>query len=214
MQLINRSYKLFRISFVLLASSLLFSCGGGGGSSSGGDVAQSPAAPTATPRSVAAIGDSISTGFGLAMPWPPRLAEILGSPVNNNSISGEQTDFGVRTIDEVIDRVQPTHIVILLGTNDALRGSVPNAIANLQSMVDTARGRNVIPIVGTLPPITRSASENNRAAQISDGIRNLSGAVVAEVRGALGNGSGLLADGLHPNDAGQQQIAETFASVF
>jgi len=81
-------------------------------------------------------------------------------------------------------------------------------------MVDFARARNVIPIVGTLPPITRSGAENRRANELSSGIRRLNNAVIAEVRGALGNGASTIADGVHPNQTGQQIIADTFAGVF
>ena len=190
-----------------LVAVMLTACGGGSSSSGGSDT-------NPTVRSVVAISDSLGTGFGIATPWPNRLATGLGVNVNNNSVSGEQTSYGVGIIGNLIDQHQPTHVVILLGTNDAIRGSVSNAIANLQAMVDAARARNVIPIVGTLPPITRSSTENARAAEISTGIRGLSGAVVAEVRGALGNGSLYIVDGVHPNAAGQQVIADTFAGVF
>jgi len=195
----------------------LASCGGGGSSSgSGSNIAPAPTpTPDPTPStSVVAIGDSIGNGFGVATGWPVLLADIIGAPVNNNSVTNEQTDFGVRIIGERLDAVQPTPVVILLGTNDAIRGSVDVAIANLQTMVDTARARNVIPIVGTLPPITRDAEENDRAERISAGIRGLSGARIAGVRGALGDGSGLFVDGLHPNNTGQMIIADVFAQQF
>lgn len=201
------------IIFSLLSFSISLSgCGGGGSSSDGGGAAQ----PTAQPSSqtVVAIGDSIGTGFGIATPWPPRLESLIGRVVVNNSISGEETDFGLINVERLIDENNPSHVVVLLGTNDAIRGSVSGAIANLQSIVDIARSRNVIPIIGTLPPLTNSTAQNARAAQISNGIRGLNGAVVAEVRGALGDGNGTIADGIHPNNTGQQIIAETFASVF
>ena len=203
---------------LLLALCALFLTSCGGGSSSSGSGAQTAPPPVAAPPtpslSVVAIGDSIGNGFGLATPWPVLLGDILGAPVNNNSVTNEQTDFGVRIIGERLDAVQPTHVVILLGTNDALRGSVDAAIANLQTMVDMARARNVIPIVGTLPPITRDATENFRAEQISAGIRGLSNARIAGVRGALGDGNATIADGVHPNQMGQQIIADAFAQQF
>ena len=196
--------------FVLFALLCLASCGGGGTDSGGGNTGGG----TPAVRSVAAIGDSIGNGFGIATPWPPRLEGAIGRTVVNNSVTNMQTDFGVMSITAMIDENDPSHVFILLGTNDAIRGSVSAAIANLQQMVDIARSRNVVPIVGTLPPITISASQNSRAAEISRGIRRLNGAVVAEVRGALGDGSATIADGYHPNNEGQQRIADAFASVF
>lgn len=201
--------SIIRPTTILIVSLFLFACGGGG-SDSGGEPA--PADPIAI-KSVVAIGDSIGTGFGIATPWPELLGGAISRTVINNSISGEQTGFGVANIERLINDNDPSHVFILLGTNDAIRGSVPNALNNLQTMVDFARSRNVIPIVGTLPPITRSNSENRRADEISRGIRRLNNAVVAEVRGALGSGA-TIADGVHPNQSGQQIITDTFASVF
>ncbi len=205
--------------FLVLYVGLLFLAACGGGSSDSGTSsapeptpAPTPAPAPPPPTSVVAIGDSIGTGFGIATPWPPLLADILDAPVNNNSISGEQTNFGVRIIGQRLDEVQPTHVVILLGTNDAIRGSVDNAIANLQTMVDAARNRDVIAIVGTLPPITRSASEDARAQQINAGIRGLSGARIADLRATVSRN--MIADGVHPNQMGQQIIADTFANAF
>jgi len=193
----------------------LLACGGGNSDSgSGSDTASDNETPPPIERatSVVAIGDSIGTGFGITTPWPTRLASILSAPVNNNSISGEQTNYGLDIIKSRIDAVNPTHVVILLGTNDAIRGSVSNAISNLQAMVNIAVNNNVTVIVGTLPPITRSSSENQRAAEISAGIRSLDGAIIADVRNALS--SGAIADGVHPNGTGQQIIADTFAALF
>lgn len=203
--------KFVRLSLFLATLLALGSCGGGS-SGSGAGASTDPVAPAM--RSLVAIGDSIGTGFGLATPWPTLLADILGAPVENNSVSREQTGFGLSIIEARLDAVNPTHVVILMGTNDAIRGSTGAAIANLQAMVDIARAKGVIAVVGTLPPITNSLSSNARAEVISMGIRGLSGANVVEVRGAFGNGSGLIADGIHPNQMGQMIIADTFAGAF
>lgn len=202
------SFKLVKILFI---SSLLMACGGGGKTDSSADSEQPTPAPTPAPKSksIVAIGDSIGTGFNIATPWPTRLNSILNIPVDNNSVSGEQTGYGLSIINGLLDSKKPTHVVILLGTNDAIRGSVPTAISNLQSMVNTARNKNVIPVIVTLPPITRSSSENSRAAQISSGIRKLQNAVVADARAALNNSH--IGDGVHPNNEGQRIIAETIA---
>lgn len=198
---------------LLLLSCLFIAACGGGSSDSGGDSA--PVAVTPDPVAVTkvlAISDSLGTGFGIATPWPPRLANALGVTVINNSESGEPTSYGVRVIQDLITSEQPTHVVILLGTNDAIRESVSGAISNLQEMVNIASSNNVTAIVATLPPITRSSTENSRAAQISDGIRSLSGAQIADIRTVLSNSD--IADGVHPNDGGQQKIADTIASLF
>lgn len=202
------SFKLINILFI---ATLLIACGGGGKTESSANAEQPAPTPTPTPKSksIVAIGDSIGTGFNIATPWPTRLNSTLNIPVDNNSVSGEQTGYGLSIINGLLDDKKPTHVVILLGTNDAIRGSASAAISNLQSMVNTARGKNVIPVIVTLPPITRSSSENAKAAQISNGIKNLQNAVVADARAALN--SSHIADGVHPNNEGQQIIADVIA---
>lgn len=186
----------------------LFLTACGGGSSDSGSGAAAEGAITR----VVAISDSFGTGFGLATPWPTRLQSALGVTVVNNSRDGRETPEGLGLIEGLINSEDPSHVVILLGTNDAIRGSVPDAISNLQSMVNIANANNVIVIVGTLAPITRSSTENARAADISDGIRGLSGARIADIRANIT--PDLIVDGIHPGDAGQQVITDVIQAQF
>ncbi len=212
----------WRNPIVLLGISLLLAaCGGGGGTQSGGQDTPPPTPPTVENMRVISIGDSIGNGFGLATPWPDRLAPLINRELVNNSVSNEQTSFGVSVIQNMIDQNDPSHVFILLGTNNALRGSVSGAISDLQTMVNIARDNNVIPIVGTLPALNppaggtvvfSGAAANNRANQINAGIRGLSNARIAPVAGMFSASN--LVDGIHPNDMGQQQIAEAFATQF
>ncbi|RBP51069.1 SGNH/GDSL hydrolase family protein [Arenicella xantha] len=205
------SFAFNRSSLLVLASVFLIACGGGNSDSGGGQV---PPEPTAEKTTVIAIGDSIGNGFGIATPWPTILSGKISREMVNTSVTNERTDFGVRNIEILVNEHNPSHVFILLGTNEALRDeSISNAISNLQSMVDFARSRDVVPVVGTLPPITADSAQNRRADEISRGIRRLNNAVVAEVRGALGSGETII-DGVHPNQEGQEIIANAFASVF
>ena len=201
-------YKL--IFLTLLALAALAACGGGG-SSDGAGIDEADDGPAFT--GVVAIGDSIGNGFGIATPWPTLVGNSIPVPVSNTSVTGEETDFGVSVIEGLIQTNNPSHVLILLGTNDAIRGSVGVAISNLQTMVNIANANDVIAVVGTIPPIPANSVYDEQAAQISDGIRGLSGATIAEVRGALGDGMGLFPDGIHPTTQGQQIIADAFLAV-
>ena len=130
----------------------------------------------------------------------------------NNSANSRETPAGLGLIECLINSENPSHVVILLGTNDAIRGSVPNAISNLQAMVNIANANEVIAIVGTLAPITQSASEDARAADISAGIQGLSGARIADIHANIT--PDLIVDGIHPGDAGQQIITDVIQAQF
>ena len=197
----NISFRLVLIVSMLLLG--LVGCSSGGGSSSGGGGAGN--------SKILVIGDSIGTGFGLAVPYPDRIRQATGAEVINDSADGRVTSEGAARVMSLLSVHQPTHLLVLLGTNDARVGTVSGALSNLQFMINAANSSGVIAVVATLPPYLTTATLNNRSAQISSGIRGLGGARIAEVRNALGDGSSTIADGVHPNAAGQQIIADVFS---
>ena len=160
---------------------------------------------------IAVIGDSIGNGYNLATPWPTLIKEKLKITMFNTSISGKQTGWGLEIIDDMLDTHQPSHLLISLGTNDAARGPFDGAaIANLQAMVDIANAKGVAVIVGTVIPNHQSKQADQHAQQINQGIMQLSKASIVDVRAKMGDAEGLLADGVHPNQQGQQVIANAF----
>ena len=179
--------------------------------SSGGD-----AVPTdlAAPKKVVVIGDSLSTGFGLATPWTEQFANSLQVELVNAAVKNQETLFGLNLIEAVLSKEKPSHVIILMGTNDAVRGSVSNALINLQKMVDIGRAHNAQVVLGTLPYIHGNPWQDNQAKMISDRVPYIKGAYVADIRARFGTDKSLYADAIHPNEAGQSAIAEVFLSLF
>jgi len=159
---------------------------------------------------VLVISDSIGTGYGKATPFPDRIANAITIDLISDSVNGRQTRDGVKIVIEQLSLHKPSHLIVLLGTNDAKNGIVETAIENLQEIVDVANSAGVVAIVGTLPPNLRSVEYNEFASRISNGIRDLNGAEIAEIQNTFGDGSTTIVDGIHPNDIGQQIIADTF----
>jgi len=192
-------------SFLLLLLSLsLVACDSGGSSSSGGSGS---GASNRTATKIVAIGDSIGAR---ELSWPTVVGQMSGVRVANYSQDSLKTSDFVGRVEGILARENPSHLLILLGTNDARSGSVSGAVSNLQVMVNIANSAGVVAIVGTIPPNFRSASEDARAASISSGIRNLNGARIANVRENLGGNSSYFPDGLHPNSAGSRIIGSAF----
>ena len=89
------------------------------------------------------LGDSLSAGYGLEADrsWVDQLT--LSPPddgdtitVLNASISGETTTGGRSRLPGLLDRHQPTHVLIALGANDGLRGLPLDAMReNLLAMI-------------------------------------------------------------------------------
>ncbi len=162
------------------------------------------------------IGDSISNGHGLAVPWPTLLAKRLSLDVINHSVSGEQTAWGLSQVDSTLAKHKPTHVMIMLGTNDVTKSaSLESSLQNLQAMADRVNSSGALAYLSTVLPIPgeRYAKFNQRAADLSDGIFSLAGIEVVDVRARFVEPVALLADGLHPNQQGQELIADTFIEV-
>jgi acyl-CoA thioesterase-1 len=108
------------------------------------------------------VGDSLSAEYGLkrGTGWVPlleqRLArERIAARVVNASISGDTTSGGRSRLPALLQQHKPTHVIIELGGNDALRG-LPLAMTdeNLSQMVDLARkaGARVLLVGMQVPP--------------------------------------------------------------
>ena len=108
------------------------------------------------------FGDSLSAGYRMeeAQGWVALLADRLAaqnSPfeVMNASVSGDTTSGGRARLPALLARHQPTHVVIELGGNDALRGlPVSSTEDNLSQMTDVSRkaGAKVLLIGMQVPP--------------------------------------------------------------
>jgi acyl-CoA thioesterase-1 len=114
------------------------------------------------PLRILVVGDSLSAEYGLARGtgWVALLdrklhAEGLNATVVNASISGDTTAGGRARLPALLIVHRPTHVVIELGGNDALRGLPLQATQrNLSDMVAAAKSAGaMLLIVGMrMPP--------------------------------------------------------------
>lgn len=169
------------------------------------------------PALYAAMGDSITIAYGDAgAPYPDRLAGMLGRTVLNFGVGGARSDDGLAALDAVLAR-KPGYVLVYYGANDAIHGAPAGYLKeNLRAMVQRIQATQAIALLANLTPMTdghaafSSAVEAMNAA-ISD-LANELGVPLVDLAGEFGgDGAGLLQpDGLHPNSAGQQVIAEAF----
>ena len=186
-----------------------------------------------------AFGDSISDGvLGLAPkavgdPGPPvgyafKLRTLLANRYTAQTISmtdegmpGESVTMGVTRLPGVLTRDQPEALLLLEGVNDLNGGmdaAIPIVINNLRTMVREARGRGMAVFLATLLPERPPGQRTGGAASIPPAnarIRALAaaeGATLVDLFAAFDGQTGTLLgpDGLHPNDAGYQKMAEVF----
>lgn len=164
-------------------------------------------------KSVLVLGDSISAGYGLEKidhGWVALLQERarpLGVEVVNASISGETSAGGLARIDSLLNRHQPSVVILELGANDGLRGLSPKQMeANLSEIIvrSKAAGAEVLLLGMKIPP--------NYGKRYADLFRNVfhrvaethdTGFVPFLLEGVGGQDHLMQADGLHPNREAQ-----------
>jgi acyl-CoA thioesterase-1 len=126
-----------------------------------GPAASGAMAAAPTPK-VLVLGDSLSAEYGLprGSGWVALLekklaAEKLAAQVVNASISGDTTSGGRSRLPALLKQHQPTHVIVELGGNDALRGlPITMSRDNLQAMSREAKaaGAKVMLIGMQVPP--------------------------------------------------------------
>ncbi len=120
-----------------------------------------PLKPPATPL-ILVVGDSLSAEYGLARGtgWvallEQRLArEKVNARVVNASISGDTTSGGRSRLPALLTQHKPTHVILELGGNDALRG-LPLAMTQdnlgVMARASKAAGARVLITGMQMPP--------------------------------------------------------------
>lgn len=123
-----------------------------------------PASKRASPatKTLLIVGDSLSAEYGLVRGsgWVALLekrlqAENVAAKVVNASISGDTTSGGAARLGALLKQHQPTHVIIELGGNDALRGlPLKMTQENLDQMTQAAQqaGAKVLLVGMQVPP--------------------------------------------------------------
>ncbi len=168
------------------------------------------------------LGDSISAEYGLkrGTGWVALLEARLASqkkPVRvvNASISGDTTAGGRSRLPALLAQHNPTHVVIELGGNDALRGlPLDMTEANLAAMVDAARsaGAQALLVGIQVPPNYGRAYTERFAGLFEKVARSKKVTVVPFILKGVADGPQaarlMQADRIHPNEEAQPRLLD------
>ncbi|PYK09102.1 MAG: arylesterase [Verrucomicrobia bacterium] len=177
-------------------------------------------ASAAEMKTILVFGDSLSDGFMLkrSEAYPALLAKKLHAAgldfqVTNASAAGGTTAGGLERL--------PPHLkhridvfILELGINDAFRGLPVDQIQNnLQQIIDKVKARNpnVRVVIAGMQLPNYGADDYVSAFGKMFGelaVKNAAALVPYLLEGVAGDPSLNLADGIHPNAAGQKILAE------
>jgi acyl-CoA thioesterase-1 len=187
------------------------------------------AAPTPTTTTTAApspkrrllvVGDSLSAEYGLrrgsgwvALADQRLKAELPGTEVVNASISGDTTSGGRSRLAALLAQHRPTHVVIELGGNDALRGlPLEMTRANLAAMAQQAKaaGAKVMLIGMQVPPNYGPGYTRDFQALFPQVAKQESAALLPFLLAGVADDADPMrwfqADRIHPNEAAHPRI--------
>lgn len=176
------------------------------------------AAQTAERPRIVCLGDSLTAGYGLSLDqaYPALLQRRLrdaGFPheVINAGVSGDTSAGGLRRLDWSL-RGKVDVLVVALGGNDALRGLPPAAMRqNLATIIERARRRGAKVLLAGMeaPPNFGAGYTRQFRAVYGDLAKEYQVALIPFfLAGVAGVPSLNQPDGIHPNAAGQRQVAE------
>lgn len=121
------------------------------------------------------MGDSLSAAYNISIDrsWPVLFRDKLqavaeGFDVVNASISGETTVGGLERLPALLDKHQPSHMILELGGNDGLRGyPFKQTQDNLREMIELARKRDIqVLLIGVRLPPNLGPVYNQRFQQL------------------------------------------------
>ena len=181
-----------------------------------------PAAPGGAAQDaepvIVALGDSLTAGHGVEAheAYPARLEAILRREgyryrVVNAGVSGDTTAGGLRRVEWVL-RAHPQVAIVALGANDGLRGlSVAAMRENLERIVRSLQegGARVL-LAGMRVPPNYGADYAREFAAAFPAVARRTGARLMPflLEGVAARPALNQEDGIHPNAAGQQAMAE------
>ena len=185
-----------------------------------GFVAPLGATPAAATQRILVVGDSLSAEYGLSRGsgWVALLQKQLaqekpGVEVVNASISGDTTSGGRSRLPALLKNHQPSHVIIELGGNDALRG-LPMAMTqgNLLDMAQKAKsaGAQVLLLGMQMPPNYGPDMARQFEAAYAQVAKSQKAALVPFFLKGVGDDPEPLkwfqADRIHPNEAAQARL--------
>lgn len=166
-------------------------------------------APRVACGPVILFGDSLAAGYGATLGNDPAslLAARLGVPVENQGRNGDTTSTGLMRLESAIAR-KPGVVIVVLGGNDFLQRRDAGAMRdNLTEIARRLRAAGAVPVlVGLQEPEGKGAY----AAAYEEAAEGFESYVPDVLDGIFGKPS-LMADLIHPNDAGYALVAERIA---
>jgi lysophospholipase L1-like esterase len=158
-------------------------------------------------------GDSLVSGVGASssrQTYPAQLGQLLGRPVQAQGTPGETTAGALNSLRDGNGPKNAPLVVVTLGGNDMLaRTRLSVTEANLAEIFDLLQARGAV-VAFTAIESPLSAQRGRSLAKLC---REHGVILVPDLLGDILGEDELMADPIHPNDAGYAIVAERVAAA-
>lgn len=158
-------------------------------------------------KTIVAFGDSLIFGLGSTKgnDLVSLLSNMIDEPIINFGRSGDTTSDGLERIDSVLS-YDPKIVIVLLGGNDYLR-RIPKetTFKNLEEIIKKIQDEGAVVV---LLGVQGGVIGDPYKKEFNDLAEKMHTAYVSNVLEGIIGHRNLMADQIHPNDAGYQLIAE------
>jgi acyl-CoA thioesterase-1 len=181
---------------------------------------RNPAGPSSSETGrhrIVVLGDSLAVSPSISESFPGRIqARINGQglrwTITNAGVSGDTTAGGLRRLDPLLGNDVGV-LLLELGANDGLRGvEVSNVEANLGTIIQVAQGRDIrVLLCGMEVPPIHGFDYTIAFHHVFGNLAQRYGLTLVPflLGGVVLNPDLNGPDGIHPNAAGAERIAET-----
>jgi len=178
-----------------------------------------------TEEVIVALGDSLTYGFpyGPACSWVKEAETLLGRPIVNRGINGEASFDMLARLKKDVLTFKPSCVVILAGSNDALRKGVRWAETkeSLVAMAEAVQSEGAQVIFGLPPAVDDPEAEarlKRQRAWLREEAPRYGWALIDFAAPLADPETGkirpeLTVDGVHPNREGYRRMGRAAAEV-
>ena len=165
-------------------------------------------------RVILAFGDSLTYGYGASMEqsYPKQLQNLLGREVINAGVSGEVSAEGLKRLPKLLERHNPSLLILCHGGNDILKKKEPEELrSNLEKMILLAKSKSTEVILIAVPEfgllhLTPPALYHDLSEQYSLPIEE-------NILSDLLHDNRYKSDLIHLNEAGYEKMAKAVEKV-
>lgn len=162
---------------------------------------------------ILSFGDSLTYGVGAdtGQSYPAVLQMLIDRQVINAGVPGELSAQGLLRLPKLLDKYQPSLLILCHGANDILRRKNMDSMAeNITAMIDMAQDRGIEVVLLGVPRfgLFFSSAEEYKMVAIKTNVLFIEDLLpnIISVRA-------LKADAVHPNKEGYRQMAGQIYAV-